>query len=199
MRSAFACGQPCASASSIAEGWTTSVVPGRRAILRYGVSMRPWRFVDACRGSPRRVDQTDVRAFRRFDRADAAIVRQVNVADFEARAFARQTARPERRHAALVRHFRQRVGLVHELAELRRTEELRAPRATAGLALIRSFGITVDTSTDLIALLHRALHAEQADAILVFPAVRRPSGHGGYRGCRYRRFRPCRPSGSPVP
>jgi hypothetical protein len=34
--------------------------------------------------------------------------------------------------------------------------------------LIRSFGITVDTSTERHALLHRALHAQQADAILVF-------------------------------
>ena len=39
--------------------------------------------------------------------------------------------------------------------------------ATAGLALIRSFGITVDTSTERHALLHGALHAEQADAVLV--------------------------------
>ena len=39
--------------------------------------------------------------------------------------------------------------------------------ATAGLALIRSFGITVETSTARHPLLHGALHAEQADAILV--------------------------------
>ena len=39
--------------------------------------------------------------------------------------------------------------------------------ATAGLALIRSFGMTVDTSTRAHALLDRALHAQQPDAILV--------------------------------
>ena len=39
--------------------------------------------------------------------------------------------------------------------------------ATAGLALIRSLGMTVDTSTLRHPLLDRALHAQQADAILV--------------------------------
>ena len=71
-----------------------------------------------------RTDQTDVRAFRRLDRADAAVVRVMDVADFEARAFARQTARPEGRQAALVREFGQRVRLIHELRELRGAEEL---------------------------------------------------------------------------
>ena len=45
--------------------------------------------VDA-RKAGERADQTDVRAFRRFNRADAAVVRRVNVAHFESRAFARQ-------------------------------------------------------------------------------------------------------------
>jgi len=39
--------------------------------------------------------------------------------------------------------------------------------AAAGLALIRSCGITVSMSTETHALLDRALHAQQADAILV--------------------------------
>ncbi len=40
--------------------------------------------------------------------------------------------------------------------------------AAAGLALIRSCGMTVSISTDAHALLDRALHAQQADAVLVF-------------------------------
>src|SRR3546814_1219745 len=63
-------------------------------------------------------------SFRRFERANAAVMRRMHVADFEARAFTRQTARSEGRNATLVRHFRQRIVLVHELRELRRTEEL---------------------------------------------------------------------------
>ena len=51
------------------------------------------------------VDQADVRAFRSLDRADPAVVGRVDVADFEAGALTRQTARPERRNAALVGHF----------------------------------------------------------------------------------------------
>ena len=48
----------------------------------------------------------------------------MHVAHFEARTLARQAARAERRDAALVRHFRQRVVLVHELRQLRGAEEL---------------------------------------------------------------------------
>ena len=71
-----------------------------------------------------RVDQTNVRTFRRFDRTHAAIVGRVHVTDFKARALARQAARAQCRNTTLVRDFRQRVGLVHELRQLRRTEEL---------------------------------------------------------------------------
>ena len=70
-----------------------------------------------------RGDQSDVRAFRRLDRAHAAVVRVVHVAHLEAGALARQPARSERRQAALVRELRQRIGLVHELRELARSEE----------------------------------------------------------------------------
>src|SRR6202044_2133353 len=71
-----------------------------------------------------RADEADVRTFRRLDRTDTAVVSGVNVADFESGALARQTARPKRGEAALVRDFRERVGLIHELRELRGTEEL---------------------------------------------------------------------------
>src|SRR3546814_1322926 len=80
-------------------------------------------FVDAAKGR-KAVDQTDVRAFRRLDRADPAVMRRMDVADFKACTLARQTARSKRRHATLVGDFRQWVGLVHELRQLRRAEEL---------------------------------------------------------------------------
>ena len=60
--------------------------------------------VDARVGRQRR-DEADVRTFRRLDRADAAVVRGVNVAHFEAGALAGQTAGPERRETTLVRDF----------------------------------------------------------------------------------------------
>src|SRR5262249_50108702 len=50
-----------------------------------------------------RVDQTDVRTFRRLDRADAPVVRRVHVAHLESRPLARQAAWPERRDTPLVR------------------------------------------------------------------------------------------------
>ena len=113
-----------------------------------------------------RVDQADVRTFRRLDRADAAVMRRMHVAHLEAGALAGQTARSERRQAALVGDLRQRVGLVHELRQLRRAEEL-AHRGRGRLGVdqvLRHHGVDVDARH---ALLDGALHAEQTDAVLV--------------------------------
>ena len=71
-----------------------------------------------------RADQADVRAFRRLDRAHAAVVRRVDVAHLDRRALARQPARAERRQAAAVGEAGERVRLVHELRQLRGAEEL---------------------------------------------------------------------------
>jgi hypothetical protein len=80
-------------------------------------------FIDA--GEARkRADKADVRAFRRLDRADAAVVGGMHVADFEACALTGETARSKGREAALVGDLGERVGLIHELRELRGAEEL---------------------------------------------------------------------------
>ena len=71
-----------------------------------------------------RADQADVRAFRGLDRAHPAVVARVHVADLHAGALTRQTARAQRRQAALVGQARERVGLVHELRQLAGAEEL---------------------------------------------------------------------------
>ena len=71
-----------------------------------------------------RVNQTDVRTFRRFNRADTTVVSRMHVSNFEACALTSQAARAQCGNTALVRDFRQRVGLIHELAQLRRTEEV---------------------------------------------------------------------------
>ena len=113
-----------------------------------------------------RIDQSDIRTFRRFDRADAAVMRRVHVAHLEARALARQTARAKRRQTPLVGDLRQRVGLVHELRELRGAEELahRGRRRLRVDQVLRHDGVDIDRRH---ALLDRALHAQQADAVLV--------------------------------
>ena len=123
--------------------------------------------VDA-RKARERADQTDVRTFRRFDGADAAIVRRVHVADFESGALTRKTARSQGRKTPLVRDLRQRVGLIHELRELAGTEELADGRH-------HRFGVDqVVRHGRRHFLVHRhlfldgAFHAHQADAELVF-------------------------------
>ena len=113
-----------------------------------------------------RVDQADIRPFRRLDRADAAVMGRVHVAHLEAGALARQTARAKRREPPLVRDLGERVGLVHELRELRGAEELahRRRRRLGVDQVLRHDGVDIDRRH---ALLDRALHAQQADAVLV--------------------------------
>ena len=113
-----------------------------------------------------RVDQADVRPFRRLDRTDAAVMGRMHVAHLEAGALARETARSERREPPLVRDLGQRIGLVHELAELRGAEELahRRRRRLGVDQVLRHHGVDVDRGH---ALLDRALHAQEADAVLI--------------------------------
>ncbi len=69
-------------------------------------------------------NQADVRAFRRLDRADAAVVRNVHVAHFEAGPLAVQAARAEGRQPPLVREHRERIRLVDDLRQLAAAEEV---------------------------------------------------------------------------
>jgi hypothetical protein len=113
------------------------------------------------------VDQADIRAFRGLDRADPAVMSRVHVAYFEAGALAGQPAGAERRQAPLVGNLRQRVCLVHELRQLRGTEELahRSRRRFCIDQVVRHDGVDLDRAH---ALADRPLHAQQSDAILVF-------------------------------
>ena len=78
-----------------------------------------------------RADQADVRPFGRLDRADPAVVRDVNVADLEAGTLAVQSARAQGREPPLVGELRQRVGLVDDLRQLAAAEEVLDRRADA--------------------------------------------------------------------
>ena len=105
--------------------------------------------VDAGERRERR-DEADVRTFRRLDRADAAVVRRVNVADLEARALAREAAGPERaeRRRLCVTSL---SGLVWSM----NCESCELPKysfttALTGFALMRSCGISVSISCDML-------------------------------------------------
>ena len=121
--------------------------------------------VDAGEGR-QRGDEADVRTFRRLDRADAAVVGRVHVAHLEPGALARQTAGAEGREAALVGDLRERVRLVHELRQLAGPEELLDHRRHRLVVdeLLRHQRLDV---LQAHALLDGALHADQADAVLV--------------------------------
>ena len=153
--------------------------------------------VDA-REAGERVDQADVRAFRRLDRAHPAVVGRVHVAHLEAGALAGQAARPERREAALVGDFGERVGLVHELAELRRAEELahRRRRRLGVDQILRHHRVDLDARTCARGWRAPCGAGRRGTGS---PSARRPSAPGGCRGGRCRRSRRGRRAGRPAP
>ena len=122
-------------------------------------------FVDG-RVGRERVDEADVRPLGGFDRANAPVMRGVHVAHLEARALAGEPARAERGEPALVGDLGERVGLVHELRELRGAEELahRRRRRLGVDQVVRHHGVDIDAAH---ALADRPLHAQQPDAVLV--------------------------------
>ena len=108
-----------------------------------------------------RADEADVRALRRLDRAHAPVVRRMHVADLDRGALAREPSRAERGEPPPVREACERVGLVHELRELRGPEELlerRHDRTDVDDRLRRD---RVDVFRRH-ALAHDALHAVEA-------------------------------------
>ena len=113
-----------------------------------------------------RVDQADIGPLRRLDRAYPAVMGRVHVAHLEARALAGKPAGPERRQTALVGDLGQRVGLVHELGELRRAEEFahRRRRRLGVDQVMRHHRIEFERPH---ALADGALHAQQTDPVLV--------------------------------
>ena len=91
---------------------------------------------------------------------------RVNVADVKAGALAGQTTRSKGREPTLVRDFGERVGLIHELRELRGSEEFFDHRRDRlGVDQLRR-GQRFDLR-ETHALLDRLLHANQTDAVLV--------------------------------
>src|SRR3954447_18839130 len=108
-------------------------------------------------------DEADVRAFRRLDRAHAAVVGRVDVAHLDRRAFTGKSTRAERTQPPAMREAGEAVRLVHELRELRGAEELlqrRDDRADVDDRLWRD-GVDVLRRH---ALADDALHAVEADA-----------------------------------
>ena len=71
-----------------------------------------------------RVNQPDIWAFRRFDRADTAVMRRMHIAHLKTSAFASQAAWAQGRNTALMGDFRQRIVLIHKLRQLRTTKKL---------------------------------------------------------------------------
>ena len=139
---------------------------GNHAVDNFAVrTLNKAVFVDAGI-SRQRVNQTDVRTFRRFNRTDTSVVGRMYVADFKTSTFAGQTAGPQSRQAAFVGNFRQRIILIHKLRQLRRAEELADNRSNRfGVDQILRFDIVQNFRAHSFA--NGSFHAQQAHAILV--------------------------------
>jgi hypothetical protein len=70
--------------------------------------------VDSCINRER-ADETNVRAFGRFDRTDAAIMRNMDVSHFEPRSLPVQSSRSQGRESPLVRQLRKWIRLIYDL------------------------------------------------------------------------------------
>ena len=111
-------------------------------------------------------DKTDVRTFRRLDRAQAAVVRIVHVTDLEAGTVTGKTAGAESGETTLVRNFRQRVGLVHELGQLAGAEE-GVDHGRERLRVDEVDGVELFAVADIHAFADGAGHTAQAHRELV--------------------------------
>ena len=69
-------------------------------------------------------NQADVGTFRRLNRANSTVVRNVHVANFKARTLPIQTARAQSRQTTFVRQLRKRIRLVDDLRQLSATKEI---------------------------------------------------------------------------
>src|SRR2546428_188752 len=140
-----------------------------RSILVVAGDAAGGRLHESVRGPPapgrERPDASDVRALRRLDRADAAVVTEVHVADVEPGALTRASARPEGREAVLVGQLVEPVSLLDELTELRSAEEL-LDRGHNRPDVDELLGRRLLGLDDGHALADHPFHAEQADAEL---------------------------------
>ncbi len=94
-------------------------------------------------------------------------MRWMHVADFEASALAGQTTRSKSRKTALVGDFRKRVGLIHELRQLRGAEEFTYSRGSRLRVdqILRHDRVDFDRGHTF---LDRTFHTQKTDAILIF-------------------------------
>ena len=111
-------------------------------------------------------DQPDVGAFRRLDRADTAVVGVMDIPHIEPGPLSSETTRPQSGKAALVGQFSQRIGLVHELAELTPAEEF-AGGSHHGADVDQGHGGQLLWVTDAHAFAHHSFHTQQPNAQLV--------------------------------
>ncbi len=110
-----------------------------------------------------RGNQSDVRALRRLDRADPAVMGGLDVADLEARPLPAQAAGTEGAEAPLMGHLGQAVDLVHKLGQLRGSEEfLQGGDDGLGIDEVLGHG-RGQVQGDRHLFLDRPLHPGQAD------------------------------------
>ena len=80
-------------------------------------------FIDFSKGG-KTGDQSNVWTFRRLNRTDPAVMGRMHVTNFEACTLPTQTSGSKGGQTSFVRHFAQRICLIHQLRQLTATEEI---------------------------------------------------------------------------
>ena len=152
---------------SFFDGGQENDLVGNQCVFHHTVRALEEAVLVGARIGSQGVDQTDVRTFRRLNRANTAVVSRVYVTNFKARTLTRQTARAQCRNTALVGDLGQRVVLVHELGQLARTEEL-FHRRSHWLGVDQVLRHQAFAFSHRQTLFDRTLNTYQANAELVF-------------------------------
>ncbi len=97
---------------------------GHATFFYYAIrSLDKTEFIDTSEGR-QRVDQSNIRTFRRFDRTDTSVVRWMNISHFKSSSFSVQAPRTQSRQTTLMSKLRQWVNLIHKLRQLATREKV---------------------------------------------------------------------------
>ena len=114
-----------------------------------------------------RDNKADVRPFRSLNRTDTSVMGRVNIPHFKAGTFTGQSSGSQCGQSTLMSHLGQRVGLIHELGQLRSTKKF-LDSSGHRLGIYQVMGHQGLDFLQAHTLLDGTLHPDQSHAVLIF-------------------------------
>ena len=122
-------------------------------------------FIDSCIRR-KRINQTDVRSFRRLNRAHSSVVRIMDISNLKSRTVSGKSSGSKGGKSSLMGKLGQRVILIHELGKLGGTEEL-LHSSRYRLDINQRLGCNLINILGGHSLTNHSFHTGKADSILV--------------------------------